>query len=107
MPESAPAAFENAPQPNAGFTPLPPLPPLPVSNTTPVNATHTDDSSTTTSVTNPSTAEDNDLIEKEWVAKAKQIVASTATDPYIQSQQVSQLKADYMSKRYNKTVKLK
>lgn len=53
----------------------------------------------------PATAEDVDLIEKEWVEKAKQIVHRTQGDPYAQSQQLSQMKADYIKKRYNREVK--
>jgi hypothetical protein len=55
---------------------------------------------------NPAIADDVDLIEKEWVDKAKQIVEMTRSEPYEQKQEVSRLKADYMQKRYNKTVKV-
>jgi hypothetical protein len=54
----------------------------------------------------PSIADDNDLIEKEWVQKAKQIVAATKDDPYTQNKEISRFKADYLKKRYNKDVKL-
>jgi len=54
----------------------------------------------------PSTATDDDLIDKAWVVKAKQIVAATKLDPYQQNQQLAAFKADYLQKRYNKTVKL-
>jgi Txe/YoeB family toxin of Txe-Axe toxin-antitoxin module len=54
----------------------------------------------------PLTANDDDLIEKEWVQKAKQIVASTKNDPYRQEQEVSKLQADYLQKRYGKEIKL-
>lgn len=50
----------------------------------------------------PSKAADIDLIEKEWVDKAKAIVASTLGDPRSQSQQISQAKSAYMSSRFNK-----
>ncbi len=55
---------------------------------------------------NPATAADEDLIEKEWVERAKKIVASTKNDPYLQEQEVSRLQADYLKKRYGKEVKL-
>lgn len=55
---------------------------------------------------NPAQADDNDLIEKEWVDGAKRIVESTRDDPYKQSEELTVLKADYMKKRYNKTIKL-
>lgn len=49
----------------------------------------------------------NDLIEKEWVSKAKQIVEQTRDDPYKQSEGLTMMKVDYMKKRYNKTIKYK
>ena len=54
----------------------------------------------------PQIAEDNDLIEKEWVVKAKQIVASTREDPHAQNKEINRFKADYLKKRYNKDIKL-
>jgi hypothetical protein len=53
----------------------------------------------------PATAEDIDLIEKEWVKKAKDIVDSTYGDPYRQNQQINTMKVEYIKKRYNKTLK--
>jgi hypothetical protein len=50
-------------------------------------------------------AEDGDLIEKEWVTKAKEIVARTRSDPYQQNKQLSLMKVDYLQKRYGKSVK--
>jgi len=52
-------------------------------------------------------ADDKDVIEPEWVHKAKAIVLTTSDDPYKQSEQLTVFKADYMQKRYNKIVKLK
>jgi hypothetical protein len=52
-------------------------------------------------------ADDKDVIEPEWVHKAKAIVLTTRDDPYKQSEELTAFKADYMQKRYNKTVKLK
>ena len=57
-------------------------------------------------ITTPVVADDSDLIEKEWVEKAKAIVAGTRDDPYTQSREVSRFKADYIKKRYNKDIKL-
>jgi hypothetical protein len=54
----------------------------------------------------PAVAEDNDVIEYEWVHKAEQVVAKTQNDPYTQAQALNALKADYMQKRYAKTIKL-
>ena len=54
----------------------------------------------------PQIADDTDLIEKEWVLKAKEIVDRTKHDPYQQNKGVERLKADYMQKRYSKEIKL-
>jgi hypothetical protein len=54
----------------------------------------------------PLVAKDDDLIEQEWVQKAKKIVAATKDDPYRQEQEVSKLQADYLQKRYGKEVTL-
>jgi hypothetical protein len=54
-------------------------------------------------VTNmPATAADDDLIEKEWVDKAKKIIADTADDPHRREEAISQLQRDYLRKRYGK-----
>lgn len=54
----------------------------------------------------PSVADDIDLIEKEWVDKAKAIVLQTRNDPHNQNKEMNRFKADYMKKRYNKDIKL-
>jgi len=50
-------------------------------------------------------ADDADLIEKEWVLKAKAIVAHTRSDPHQQNIEMTNIKADYLKKRYNKDLK--
>jgi hypothetical protein len=59
-----------------------------------------------TSGANPASAADEDLIEREWVDKAKKVIADTKHDPYLQEQEVSKLQADYLKKRYGKIVNL-
>lgn len=54
----------------------------------------------------PPVADDLDLIEKEWVEKAKDIVHKTRDDPHSQNKEMNRFKADYMKKRYNKDIKL-
>lgn len=54
----------------------------------------------------PAIADDTDLIEKEWVVKAKDIIARTLNDPYQQNKEVERVKAEYLKKRYNKDLKL-
>lgn len=63
------------------------------------------DGATGVSVT-PQIAEDTDLIEKEWVERAKRIVEHTKNDPHQQTKEMSAMKADYLKKRYNKDFKL-
>lgn len=62
--------------------------------------------SATGSSDDPQVADDVDVIEKEWVDKAKKIVSATREDPHKQEQEVSKLQADYLMKRYNKKLKL-
>jgi hypothetical protein len=50
------------------------------------------------------TADDTDLIEKQWVSRAKTIVAQTQDDPYKQKKEMGKVKADYIKKRFNKTI---
>lgn len=50
----------------------------------------------------PTVANDDDLIEKEWVDKAKKIIADTQNDPYMREQEVNKLQIDYLRKRYGK-----
>ena len=53
-----------------------------------------------------SVSDDDDLIEKDWVNKAKAIVERTRDDPYKQSEELTVFKADYMKRRYDKTIKV-
>lgn len=54
----------------------------------------------------PAIADDIDLIEREWVHKAKEIVEHTAGDPCIRNKEMNKVKADYLKKRYNKDLNL-
>lgn len=58
-----------------------------------------------TTIATASTADDVDLIEKEWVEKAKSIVAKTFNDPYLQNKAFGNLRSEYMKKRFGKTIK--
>lgn len=51
-------------------------------------------------------ADDADLIEKEWVNRAKAIVLQTKDDPHNQNREMNKVKADYLKKRYNKDLKI-
>lgn len=64
------------------------------------------DDVTTPVLTDPqSIADDSERIEQEWVDKAKNIIARTQDDPYLQKDQMSKIKAEYIQKRFNKTIK--
>lgn len=98
------SAEQSAYAPPAGAIPMPPMPPMiPVfpaqSGPMPVVAQ-------TTQGVVPDATSDADLIEKTWVLKAKQIIESSKEDPYQQSKNLTILKADYMQKNFNKTIKL-
>jgi len=55
----------------------------------------------------PVIADDNDLIEQEWVDKARAIIEKTREDPHMQNKEISEVKADYIKKRYNKEINVK
>lgn len=84
---------------------IPSMPSLPTPATTPAPAA-TAPTASVLPVSSPAIAEDNDLIEKAWVDKAKEIVSKTKNDPFVQNKELNRFKADYIKKRYNKEVKL-
>jgi hypothetical protein len=71
---------------------------------TPVSSGKTvaDDNSVTIGDPNPLVANDDDLIEKEWVDRAKKIVAETRDDPYQRDEKVNKLQVDYLKKRFGR-----
>ncbi len=99
--EQAPVASEQAPKSGQSVpsfsVPLPTQPPI--------NDQQSVVSDTSQSVVQ-TLPDDGDLIEKEWVNKAKAIVERTRDDPYKQSEQLTVFKADYLNKRYDKTIKV-
>jgi len=56
--------------------------------------------SSSVTVDGPAIAADEDLIEKEWVERAKKVIADTQNDPHGREQAVNQLQKDYRTKRY-------
>lgn len=103
VPEIAPDSGEAVNQ-NGGMV-LPQVQQTPITPVTDPVANSTTDPAIIIPDT-PDIADDVDLIETEWVNKAKKIVHETRDDPRQQKRQVSALKADYMKKRYGKDVKL-
>lgn len=49
-------------------------------------------------------ANDDDLIEKEWVDKAKKIIADTRDDPYRREREISKLQIEYIRRRYGREI---
>lgn len=54
---------------------------------------------------NPVTASDSDVIEKEWVDRAKQILAKTQNNPRARELAIGALQRDYLKKRYGKELR--
>lgn len=52
----------------------------------------------------PIVANDDDLIEKEWVDKAKKILAETRDDPYKREREISKLQIEYIRRRYGRQI---
>jgi hypothetical protein len=93
-PERIEQRSEAAPAAAAPVLPAPivvPLPSVPADDATVVPAGST-----------PLVANDDDLIEKEWVDQAKKIIVQTKDDPYRREQEVAKLQADYLRKRYGR-----
>lgn len=70
-----------------------------------IGATNTgvsEDASIVNLQNSPLTAEDDDLIEKEWVDKAKKIVNDTQNNPHGREDQVGDLRVDYIKKRWGR-----
>jgi len=61
-----------------------------------------DDGTVTIGDPNPLVANDDDLIEKEWVDRAKKIVSETKDDPYQRDEEVGKLQVDYLKKRFGR-----
>mgnify|MGYP006344545953 CR=1 FL=1 len=52
----------------------------------------------------PLVAADEDLIEKEWVERAKSIIQQTKDDPHARTQQVNELQRGYLEKRFGRVI---
>lgn len=49
-------------------------------------------------------AHDSNRIEKQWIDRAKKVISQTRDDPHTQKSQMSKVKAEYIQKRFNKTI---
>lgn len=84
----------------------PPILPVPTTSSVPATGARPILNPLTPQTDTPTVAADDEVIEKEWVDKAKKIVSQTKDNPYEQEKEVSKLQADYLKKRYGKDVKL-
>lgn len=89
--------LSNTSDPAVATTTTQPVDPLPINNVSTSVTSNKDNNSA-----QPLIADDVDLIEKEWVEKAKQIVNQTKDDPHTQNKELNNFKAGYIKKRYNK-----
>ena len=103
---SGPERSSNPLAPRGGSAVSIPLPPVPAMQATPAQARPAAQSRPSSATATLRASDDSDLIEKEWVNKAKQIVERTRDDPHKQTEELTLVKVDYMKKRYNKTIKL-
>lgn len=55
-------------------------------------------------VQNPVAANDDDTIEREWVDRAKQVIAQTKDNPYAREKAIGELQRDYLMKRYGRQI---
>lgn len=96
IPQSGKSTTSGVSTPIAAISPLDnSTPVLPVSQQ-PVNSTGS---------SSPSVAKDVDVIEKEWVNKVEEIIKKDAADPHQEEDDVTDLKNDYLQKRYGKIIK--
>lgn len=51
-------------------------------------------------------SDESDAIDEAWVAKAREIVDRTRDDPYMQSNALARLRADYLKSKYSKDIKI-
>lgn len=83
---------------------LPAQPPVGALPTPVITAQPQDDTTDNDSTQTPLAAADEDLIEKEWVDKAKKVIASTKDDPYRREEEIKRLQIEYIRKRYGREI---
>jgi Txe/YoeB family toxin of Txe-Axe toxin-antitoxin module len=103
-PEKVPVPVEQAPQPGGGIS-LPPVQPPADDDDNDPKAKAKSKAKPKGKLATPDIADDVDVIEMEWVNRAKQVIKETKDDPYAQEKAMEQLQADYLAKRYGKQIK--
>lgn len=63
-----------------------------------------DPNAASSDASSPLVAADEDLIEKEWVDKAKKVILETKDDPYLREREVKKIQIDYVRKRYGREI---
>lgn len=86
------------------LAPPPPLVPVVIIPETPQPIPQTPPVVTSPVAVNPTTANDDDDIEKEWVDRAKQVILQTKDNPYAREKAIGELQRDYLAKRYGRQV---
>lgn len=104
-PEMSPAPAQQMPLPQQPSMPQPAMPGPQIPQLAAPTTQQGVVSKTTQSVV-ASVVDDGDLIEKEWVEKAKKIVADNRDDPFKQSEELTVVRAEYLQQQYNKTIKM-
>ncbi len=103
-PEAAPGASQAAP-PSSPPLQIPQIPDVPAQQLPGTAPAAAPAATTPTATPNPSIAADVDVIEKEWVDQANNIIEQTKDDPYVEEEAVEALQIDYLKKRYGHEVK--
>lgn len=80
--------------------PMPPMPPV----VQPVVVATPDPVADDVTAANPIAANDDDVIEKEWVDRAKQVILQTKDNPFAREKAIGELQRDYLMKRYGRQV---
>ena len=88
----------------SGVSTLPPIPTIPAAPSMPSPGGPGATTKASNAATSDLPADDVDLIEKQWVSRAKAIVAGTQDDPYKQKKELNKAGADYLKKRFNKSI---
>ncbi len=110
LPEKAPETSQEAPAPQLDQAPAAPAatppPSQPVATPPPQPVAQSPAVAPVPAPSNtPATADDVDVIEKEWVDAAQEVVKGNAEDPHGEEEGFENLQVDYLKKRYGKDIK--
>lgn len=86
------------------LAPSPPMMPMPAMPVPPVTQAPVPVVSNDPATANPIAANDDDVIEKEWVDRAKQVIIQTKDNPYAREKAIGELQRDYLAKRYGRQI---